>query len=137
MTKARADLEQTKALLKREKLARAKEEIALGMRGKRVSKTYRALRAELDRQIVLVRDSGLFDAKWYTETYPDIAASTLDPVVHFVQMGAYEGRNPGPDFDSMKYHLADPQIAAAKMPALLHYLRYGKEEIRRVFPVGS
>lgn len=38
--------------------------------------------------------SDLFDPKWYLEAYPDVAASGLDPVVHYVRFGEKEGRKP-------------------------------------------
>lgn len=144
-TQTARTLENTKTLLENERLSHriitqlssAKEETNLVLRGSRVSKTYRAVRADLDKQIQLIKDSGLFDDAWYAKTYPDIAASPLSPIEHFVQLGAYEGRNPGPDFDSMKYHMADPAVSGNKLSALIHYLRHGKEEGRKVFAVKS
>lgn len=38
--------------------------------------------------------SGLFDPQWYLKEYPDVAASGLDPVVHYVRFGEKEGRRP-------------------------------------------
>ncbi|UWR28327.1 hypothetical protein K3757_18895 (plasmid) [Sulfitobacter sp. S223] len=145
LAKTTRDLKQAKARLEREKrynqtllqLAAAKQEIATAISSRRISKTYRAMRAELDKQITITKESGLFDEAWYKTTYPDIAASALSPAEHFVQMGAFEGRNPGPEFDSMEYHMADPAIAANKMPALLHYLRHGKAEGRAAIPVKT
>lgn len=145
LAKVTSELQQTKTKLGREKLhnqtllqlAAAKYETSAALSASRVSKTHRAARSELDKQITQIRESELFDETWYRTTYPDIAASPLSPLEHFVQMGAYEGRNPGPGFDSMQYHMADPKIAASKMPALLHYLRHGKTEGRTVFSVKT
>lgn len=37
-----------------------------------------------------------FDVRYYLETYPDIAEADLNPLVHFLQSGADEGRWPAP-----------------------------------------
>lgn len=52
----------------------------------------------------LVAASGGFDAAWYARRYPDVGASHIDPVVHFVRFGAAEGRDPAPS-RSTKAHL--------------------------------
>lgn len=41
--------------------------------------------------------SGLFDAQWYLSQNPDVAASGIDPVMHYARTGALEGRQPSPD----------------------------------------
>ena len=51
----------------------------------------------------LVRASGLFDGDWYRATYPDAAASGLDPVTHYLRIGAAKGYNPNPLFDTGYY----------------------------------
>jgi hypothetical protein len=43
-----------------------------------------------------VKRSGLFDAEWYVRHYTDVAASGIDPLRHYVQFGASEGRAPIP-----------------------------------------
>jgi hypothetical protein len=45
-----------------------------------------------------IRASGLFDARWYMARYPDVAASGMDPLEHFLVFGASEGRLLGPAF---------------------------------------
>lgn len=40
--------------------------------------------------------SGLFDGEWYTKQYPDVSASGLDPLEHFLRFGLELGRDPGP-----------------------------------------
>lgn len=57
----------------------------------------------------LIRASGLFDVDWYLAHYPDVADSGLDPIDHYLQVGAALGYNPGPLFDT--YHYAR-QMAA-------------------------
>lgn len=49
--------------------------------------------AELER----IRKSPLFDAEWYTETYPDVAILGMDPAEHYLKFGKSMGRAPGPN----------------------------------------
>ncbi|MBU3076994.1 sulfotransferase family protein [Sphingomonas quercus] len=58
---------------------------------------------EPDEAAELIRNSGLFDADWYRAAYPDVAASGLDPATHYLRIGAAEGRNPSPLFDTGFY----------------------------------
>lgn len=44
----------------------------------------------------LVPALGIFDADWYRENNPDVAAAGLDPFEHYIQHGHREGRAPGP-----------------------------------------
>jgi hypothetical protein len=51
----------------------------------------------------LIRASGLFDVDWYLAHYADVAESGLDPIDHYLQIGAALGYNPGPLFDTKHY----------------------------------
>lgn len=51
----------------------------------------------------LIRESGLFDADWYRATYPDSREGGLDPVDHYLRIGAAKGYNPNPLFDTGYY----------------------------------
>ncbi|HMI20279.1 MAG TPA: sulfotransferase family protein [Sphingomonas sp.] len=51
----------------------------------------------------LIRNSGLFDAEYYLARYPDVAASGLDPVDHYLRIGAAKGYDPSPLFDTGYY----------------------------------
>ena len=52
--------------------------------------------------------SGFFDPDWYVSRYPDIVASGLEPMHHFVHHGAAEGRDPNRFFDGAWYLCALP-----------------------------
>lgn len=47
---------------------------------------------ELRRRATLISKSGMFDAAWYASRYKDVAEAGVDPVRHFVEHGAKEGR---------------------------------------------
>lgn len=51
----------------------------------------------------LIRSSGLFDADFYLARYRDVADSGLDPVDHYLQIGAAKGYDPSPLFDTGYY----------------------------------
>jgi hypothetical protein len=51
----------------------------------------------------LIRNSGLFDADYYRARYPDAAESGLDPVDHYLRIGAAKGYDPSPLFDTGYY----------------------------------
>ena len=51
----------------------------------------------------LIRASGLFDVDWYLARYPDVAVSGLDPIDHYLQIGAALGYDPNPLFDTKYY----------------------------------
>ena len=51
----------------------------------------------------LIRNSGLFDVDFYCGRYPDVMESGLDPVDHYLQVGAAKGYDPSPLFDTGYY----------------------------------
>jgi hypothetical protein len=55
----------------------------------------------------------LFDAEFYLQKYPDVAAVGVNPLQHYIQYGAKEGRKPHALFDPEYYLLG---CTAAKEP---------------------
>src|ERR1700733_10928413 len=66
--------------------------------------------------------SGLFDPAWYLSPYPDVAGSGQHPLLHYLQMGAAELRNPHPRFDAAYFVEQHPEATANP---LLYHLRFG------------
>ncbi|MET3472702.1 glycosyltransferase involved in cell wall biosynthesis [Novosphingobium sp. 1529] len=94
-------------------------------------------RADIARdsaEIAEVDASGLFDAQWYVDRYPDVAAAGVDPLRHFMQFGWREKRAPNPLFDVAWYLDAHPDLATWKRNPLLHYIRHGGDEARDTGP---
>jgi len=58
---------------------------------------------DIAAEIALVRDSGLFDEAWYVARYPDVAVTGTDPIAHYLTIGAREGRDPNPLFQTSYY----------------------------------
>jgi GT2 family glycosyltransferase/glycosyltransferase involved in cell wall biosynthesis len=76
----------------------------------------------------------LFDAAWYLDSNPDVAAAGADPLEHYVRHGWREGRNPHPVFDVSWYLERNPDVAAAGIEPLQHYLTQGWREGRSPHP---
>ncbi|RJF77783.1 glycoside hydrolase family 99-like domain-containing protein [Rhodopseudomonas palustris] len=68
-----------------------------------------------------------FDAQYYLDSYPDIAAAKVDPFEHFIFHGYKEGRNPSADFDTQFYIQRYFKGKTDQNP-LLHYLEHRHEE---------
>jgi hypothetical protein len=64
--------------------------------------------------VVLIEKSGLFDREYYLKQYPEVARSSIDPIVHFLTVGAKEGKNPGPYFDTIYYARQLEQLRSPK-----------------------
>lgn len=87
-------------------------------------------RSELAQICRTLVNSGLFDRKWYKDSYPDVGASRHEPVVHYVLFGAYEGRDPCKGFDSSYYLENNADIRHWGGNPLLHYIERGENEGR-------
>lgn len=87
------------------------------------------------RDAHIISDSGLFDARWYVEQNPDVAASGLAPLEHFAKYGAAEKRDPHSLFSTWRYLEDNPDVARSGMNALVHFVLRGRAEGRRARPV--
>jgi hypothetical protein len=70
--------------------------------------------------------AGAFDRDFYLATYPDVAASGVDPLAHFMTFGWREGRDPSPRFSTTAYLQAFPDAAEAGINPFLDHLRTGR-----------
>ena len=79
-----------------------------------------------------------FDSEYYLRTYPDVAASRLTPLTHYIRFGAAEGRNPSAEFDPVYYLETNPDVRDAGLSPLEHYVLAGAKEGRasRKMPVA-
>ena len=89
------------------------------------------------RAIKTIRESGLFDAEWYRTTYPDVAASGVDPVEHYVRFGAAEGRQPSSQFDGLWYLSENYEIQATGINPLVHYIESGRPDYMSPIPLNE
>ena len=57
----------------------------------------------LDDQVALVEQSGLFDEAWYIDRYAEVVDSGVDPIRHYLTVGAERGYDPSPVFQTAYY----------------------------------
>jgi Glycosyltransferase sugar-binding region containing DXD motif len=75
------------------------------------------------KDIDILRNSPLFNAQWYLERYPDIREAGIDPVQHYIEYGADEGRDPSPDFRTYNYIEEHNQALQNNENPLVHCIR--------------
>src|SRR5215470_3540077 len=83
----------------------------------------------------IIGASGLFDAAWYLENYPDVSARKVDPINHYVRHGAREGRDPNRLFNSNWYLANNPDVVQAGLNPLAHFVTRGSAEGRSPSPL--
>jgi len=79
----------------------------------------------------------LFDAAWYLRQNPDVAASHVNPLEHYLKWGVQEGRNPNPLFDTQWYLAENSDVADAGLSPIEHYYAWGAKEGRDPNPLFS
>ncbi len=73
----------------------------------------------------MLAKSGLFDAAYYVGANPDVAALNIDPLLHYIETGAIELRNPSAAFDARRYAEGCRERGESVENPLLHYLETG------------
>src|SRR4051794_28021212 len=99
-------------------------------------KTVTTIRRRIHRRAAearLIADTSLFDRDWYLRTYPDVAAAGVDALIHYLENGWEEGRDPGPEFATTAYLQANPDVARSGVNPLVHYIEFGHAEGRGMF----
>ena len=81
-----------------------------------------------------IRTSHYFDQEWYLKNNEDVASSKIDPAIHYLKFGGFEGRDPGPDFSSNWYLQTYQDVRNARVNPLFHYLQSGRREGRSIRP---
>jgi hypothetical protein len=78
-----------------------------------------------DDDILVIAGSGLFDEAWYIAQNPDVARSGINPLIHYVQHGAAEGRVPFPGFNAARYVENLQSNERIRRNPLAHYILHG------------
>jgi len=81
----------------------------------------------------------LFDPGWYCRTQIDLQHQRIEPLVHYWQVGASEGRDPGPNFSASGYLARYPDVvswlAESRLTPLHHFVRHGHARALEPLPV--
>lgn len=94
----------------------------------------RQARKKIKRDHKLITQSELFDHDWYLKQYSDVAKANIDPLTHYLEVGAGEGRNPSAEFDTAWYLLTYHDVAVSGLNPLVHFVRFGRQEQRTPHP---
>src|ERR1700730_11918916 len=78
--------------------------------------------ASLFDDYAVIAESGLFDAAYYIATNPDVADLDCDPLLHYLEHGAREMRNPNREFDAESYLTECRRQGETPTNPLLHYI---------------
>lgn len=73
----------------------------------------------IDDQIKVLKESTLFDAKYYMTRYPDVKYTMITPEEHYLKYGYLESKNPSEYFLNNYYMYKYPEV---KENPLYHYL---------------
>lgn len=80
----------------------------------------------------VLRNSRLFDERYYTSAYLVGSDPSLDPLLHYLRHGAAKGYNPSSEFDSKFYLARHADVRRAGINPLLHYVLHGRFENREI-----
>lgn len=87
----------------------------------------------------LVIESKLFDADFYGETYPEVATSGMDMLLHYLEQGTHLDFRPNPHFDPVAYralHSLDGDLADYPLIHLIKALTGRDEQPTDAFDAG-
>lgn len=82
------------------------------------------------RERALIERSRQFDKAWYLANNPDVAGTGIDPILHYLEQGAAQGRNPHPLFDTNWYLSRYPDVRESGANPLVHFILQGGREGR-------
>jgi len=83
--------------------------------------------------IDVIRESVLFDDKWYVAFYCLKLKDRLEAAYHYDNYGWKLNYAPSPFFSSKKYLDVYYDVKNANMNPLVHYELHGKKEGRKIF----
>jgi len=102
--------------------------------GKMLSQALQLAGSERTALVIKLRTSGYFDESYYLEMNPDVVTSGADPILHYLDHGAAEKRDPSPRFSSEFYLANYPDVVGTGVNPLLHFLAHGQAEGRQPLP---
>jgi hypothetical protein len=86
------------------------------------------LTGKFESDYAIIEKSGLFDGAWYLQKYPDLRASGIDPLKHYILYGEKEHRQPNKKLYLKQYALNVKPASLKGKNVLVHYILFGKPE---------
>src|SRR5947209_3523779 len=78
-----------------------------------------------------------FDKDFYLRQNEDVKSAGHDPIVHYIEHGWREGRNPSRLFWTNYYLQSNEDVKKTEINPFFHFLVQGRLEGRRPNPVGA
>ena len=75
-----------------------------------------------------IKRSGLFDAKWYVQKYPEVRNYRKSALSHYLKKGFQLGYDPSVRFSTKLYEEAYPEVRQTGVNPLVHYLLKGRKQ---------
>lgn len=81
---------------------------------------------KVQKQYMKIFHSELFDIDYYLNNNDDFDLKGLDPIIHYITIGANLGYNPSSEFNTNEY-IENTSLNKVLVNPLYHYLKYGKD----------
>lgn len=78
-----------------------------------------------------------FDESYYLQLYHDVSGSRAHPLLHYLQYGWREKRDPSADFSTEYYLTENQDVGNGWINPFVHYILHGRSEGRRGVPPNS
>lgn len=85
---------------------------------------------KIRENIKLLKESKYFDVNEYLLRNPDIYYSRINPYIHFLFYGGFEGRFISKKFNTKYYLENNSDVRIIKMNPLIHFIKFGEAEAR-------
>ena len=86
----------------------------------------RGLLIVAEAYLIRTTDRAVFDGAFYLDRNPDVKASGLEPLDHYLKYGWREQRSPNSDFDDGYYRLNAGLSPETPVSALGHFVAFGQ-----------
>lgn len=80
-----------------------------------------------------VEASGLFDEKFYLQRYPEVKDLDMSPIVHYIEQGWKEGKDPNVYFSSQEYVEYYADAGEMKVCPLVHFIVNEKNAPKNIY----
>jgi lipopolysaccharide biosynthesis protein len=84
----------------------------------------------LRNKIKSIKISGLFDEVEYLKKYPEVSSICMDPLLHYLLYGRFEGNNPGPEIKKFAIINDKPFKNKSKFTPVFQWLFFAKYQFR-------
>ncbi|MCL2687121.1 MAG: glycosyltransferase [Methanobrevibacter sp.] len=79
-----------------------------------------------------IKNSNLFNSKYYNKKYPDVKKSKMNPIIHYMYYGYEEKKNPSKTFCTDFYLSTYNDVKVSGLNPLIHYYLHGRNEKRSI-----